>query len=79
MNNQLLNLLEDHMEDVGQQNNQTWALWVDQWSYNGRHNVRAYLEDQNAMELHEPLMDAQRRGEISLVIDDCALIVNVLN
>ena len=79
MNNQLRNLLEDYMEDVGQQNNQTWALSLDQFNYNGRHNVRAYLEDQNAMELHEPLIDAQRRGEISLVIDDCALIVNVLN
>ena len=79
MNNQLLNLLEDYMEDVGSQNNQAWALWVDEMRYRGQHNVRAYLEDQNAMELYEPLMYAQRNNEVSLLIDDCALIVNVLN
>jgi endo-beta-N-acetylglucosaminidase D len=71
----LARLLEDYMEDVA---HNVWAMWVDQMNYRGRHNVRAYLQDQNAMELHEPLMQAERNGLVSLVIDDCALIVNIL-
>lgn len=71
----LVRLLEDYMEDL---NPNLWCMWVDEMSYRGQHNVRAYLQDQNMMELHEPLMQAEREGLVSLVIDDCALIVNVL-
>ena len=59
-------------------NSNVWAVWVDQWSYQGQHNVQSYLEDGHMMDLYEPLMNAQRDGLISLVIDDYALIVNIL-
>lgn len=82
MNNQLENLrvlmYENGMEDVGSESRQLWAMWVDQYSYRGRHSVSAYLQDGNMMELYEPLMEAQRNGLVSLLIDDCSLIVELL-
>ena len=71
----LRNLLNQEMERI---NSNVWAVWVDQWNYQGQHNVQSYLEDGYMMELYEPLMNAERNGLISLVIDDYALIVNIL-
>ena len=71
----LRNLLNQEMEPI---NSDVWAVWVDKWSYQGQHNVNSYLEDGKMMELYEPLMNAERNGLISLVIEDYSLIVNIL-